>query len=270
MTEEEFYRIYTFLKSRYGIDMSRKKEIIKGRLENYVRNHGYKDYHGYMDALEADETGTMEKKLVDMLTTNHTYFMREAEHFEYLRQVVFPYLKKKEERYKDLRIWCGAASTGEEPYTLAMLIMDYLGLEKEQWDTQILATDISTEVLSHAMQGVYTKEQTEPLPEHFKRRFFKNLPDGEHVKVTEELKKEVIYRKFNLMDPFPFRRKLHVIFLRNVMIYFDDKTKKEVLQKVYDALEPGGYLFIGRTETVDRNVVPFELVQASIFRKREV
>ena len=269
MTDEEFYRIYRFLKSRYGIDMSRKKEIIKGRLENYVRNQGFVDYHSYMNALEADKTGEMEKKLVDILTTNHTYFMRESEHFEYLRKEVLPYLKKKEEKNKDLRIWCGAASTGEEPYTLAMLVMDFFGLEKQHWDTQILATDISTEVLSHAMTGVYTKDQTEPLPEHFKRRFFKNLPDGEHVKVTEELKGEVFYRKFNLMDPFPFRKKLHVIFLRNVMIYFDDKTKKELLQKVYDALEPGGYLFVGRTETVDRNAVPFELVQASIFRKRE-
>ncbi len=270
MTEEEFYRIHTFLKSRYGIDMSRKKEIIKGRLENYVRNNGYKDYHTYMNALEADKSGTMDKKLVDLLTTNHTYFMRESEHFDYLRKVVFPYLRKKEERSKDLRIWCGAASTGEEPYTLAMLLTDYLGLEKDEWDMQILATDISTEVLSHAMEGVYTKEQTQPLPEHFRRRFFRELPDGEHVRVTEELRKEVLYRKFNLMDPFPFRRKLHVIFLRNVMIYFDDKTKKELIQKVYDALEPGGYLFVGRTETVDRNVAAFEMVQASVFRKREV
>ena len=270
MTDEEFYRIHTFLKSGYGIDMSRKKEIVKGRLENHVRNQGFKDYHSYMNALEADGTGVMEKKLVDMLSTNHTYFMREAEHFEFLRKEVFPYLKKKEERNKDLRIWCGAASTGEEPYTLAMLLMDYFGLEKAQWDTQVLATDISTEVLSQAINGVYTREQVEPLPEHFKRRFFRALSDGEDMKVTEELKKEVVYRKFNLMDPFPFRRKLHVIFLRNVMIYFDEKTKNELLKKVYDALEPGGYLFVGRTETVDRNVVPFELVQASIFRKREV
>lgn len=270
MTEEEFYRIFTFLKTRYGIDMSRKKEIIKGRLENYVKNHGFNDYHTYMNTLEADKTGEMEKKLVDLLTTNHTYFMRESEHFDYLRKVVFPYLKKKEARNKDLRIWCGAASTGEEPYTLAMLLMDFLGLEQGEWDSQILATDISTEVLSHAMQGVYTREQVEPLPEHFKRRFFRTLQDGKHVQVTRELKNQVIYRKFNLMDSFPFRRKLHVIFLRNVMIYFDDSTKRELIEKVYDALEPGGYLFIGRTETIDRSVVPFELVQASIFRKQEV
>lgn len=270
MTDAEFYRIYTFLKSRYGVDMSRKKEIIKGRLENYVRNHGFETYREYMDALEADTTGEMEKKLVDILTTNHTYFMRESEHFDFLREEVLPYLRKKEERNKDLRIWCGAASTGEEPYTLAMLLMDFFGLEQEKWDTQILATDISTEVLSHAIRGEYSVEQVQNMPETFRRRFFRNLPDGENCVVTDELKKQVIYRKFNLMDEFPFRRKLHVVFLRNVMIYFDEQTKREVTQKVYDALEPGGYLFIGRTETIDKEKIPFEMVQPSIFRKPEV
>ena len=125
MTEEEFNRIYRFLKSRYGIDMLRKKEIMQGRLENYVRNQGFRTYQEYMDALEADVTGELEKKLVDILTTNHTYFMRESEHFDFLKEEVLPYLRKKEERNKDLRIWCGAAATGEEPYTLAMLLLDY-------------------------------------------------------------------------------------------------------------------------------------------------
>lgn len=270
MTDAEFYRIYTFLKSRYGVDMSRKKEIIKGRLENYVRNHGYDTYQAYMDALEADSTGEMERQLVNILTTNHTYFMRESEHFDFLREEVLPYLRRKEERNRDLRIWCGAASTGEEPYTLAMLLMDFFGLEQEKWDIQILATDISTEVLSQAIRGEYSIDQIQNMPDNFKRRFFRNLPDGESCVVTDELKKQVIYRKFNLMDEFPFRRKLHVVFLRNVMIYFDEETKREVIQKVYDVLEPGGYLFIGRTETIDKEKVPFEMVQPSIFRKPEV
>ena len=111
MTEAEFTRIHTFLKSRYGVDMSRKKEIIKGRLENYVRGQGFETYQSYMDALEADATGEMEKKLVDILTTNHTYFMRESEHFDFMKSEVLPYLKRKEARNRDLRIWCGAAST---------------------------------------------------------------------------------------------------------------------------------------------------------------
>lgn len=270
MTDAEFYRIYTFLKSRYGVDMSRKKEIIKGRLENYVSRQGFETYQSYMDALEADITGEMEKKLVDILTTNHTYFMRESEHFDFMKSEVLPYLKKKEARNRDLRIWCGAASTGEEPYTLAMLLLDFFGLEQNSWDTQVLATDISTEVLGHAIRGEYSIEQIQNMPENYRRRFFRTLPDGENCVVTDELKKQVIYRKFNLMDDFPFRRKLHVVFLRNVMIYFDEQTKREVTQKVYDSLEPGGYLFIGRTETIDRDSVPFEMVQPSIFRKPEV
>lgn len=267
MTEEEFFRIYTFIKKRYGIDMSRKKEIVTGRLENYIRTGGWKNYNQYMDALETDFTGRLERELVNILTTNHTFFMREFEHFDFLKQVVLPYLKRKEEKTKDLCIWSGAASTGEEPYMLAMLLKDFFGLEQGQWDTKILATDISTEVLEQAIVGRYTQEQISHLPEHWKRRFLRAMPDGEHFEVTKEIKNEVIFRQFNLMDTFPFKRKMHIVFLRNVMIYFDQDTKKQLIQKVYDVMEPGGYLFVGRTETLERDIVPFQLIQPSIFRK---
>ena len=267
MTDEEFVRIQTFLKSRYGIDMSGKKEITQGRLENYIRTGGWRTYTEYMNAVETDFTGRLEKQMVDMLSTNHTYFMREFEHFDYLRQVVLPGLKKKEEKRKDLCIWCGASSTGEEPYMLAMLLKDFFGLEHTAWDTKVLATDISTQVLKRAAAGVYTKEQIEVLPEHWKRRFFRPLAGGERYEATQELKSEVLFRQFNLMEPFPFKRKMHIVFLRNVMIYFDSSTKRELIQKVYDVMEPGGYLFIGRTETIERDNVPFRLVLPSIFRK---
>ncbi len=269
ISEEEFVRIAGFLKSRYGIDMSRKKVIVNGRLENYLRNNGWRSYHAYMDAVETDATGKLEKDLVDLLTTNHTFFMREADHFKYMKQVVLPWLKEKERVRRDLSIWCGAASSGQEPYTLAMICKDYFGLEHNSWDTKILATDVSTGVLQQAARGIYDREQIEPLPENWKRRFFRPLPNKEQFAVTNELKQEVIFRQFNLMDPFPFRRKMQVIFLRNVMIYFDEKTKKELVKKVYDIMEPGGYLFIGQTETLDRSNAPFQLIQPSIFRKQE-
>ena len=269
MSEEEFKRILLFLKSRYGIDMSGKKVIMNGRLENYVRMSGFSNYQEYMDAVERDFTGEMEKTLVNLLTTNHTYFMREFEHFEYLRKEVLPWLKKKEAVNRDLCIWCGASSTGEEPYTVAMVLMEFFGLEHKSWDTKVLATDVSTEVLKNAVNGIYTKEQIEGLPEQWKRRFFRKLPDKEHYAVTDELKKEVIFRQFNLMNPFPFKRKMHVVFLRNVMIYFDDRTKRELLQKIYDVMEPGGYLFIGQTEAIDRSSTPLQMIKPSIFRKRE-
>ena len=269
ITEEEFLRIVRFLKSRYGIDMTRKKEIVNGRLENYMRSNGWKSYTEFMNAVDMDITGKLEKQLVNYLSTNHTYFMREAEHFTYLRQVVLPYLKKKEAGRKDLRIWCGASSSGEEPYTLAMINMDFFGLEHPQWDTTVLATDISTNVLKQAMKGIYTTEQVSPLPDNWKRRFFRKILNCEEYRVTDELKKEVLFRKFNLMDPFPFRKKLHVVFLRNVMIYFDEPTKRQLVRKIYDALEPGGYLFIGQTETIERLSEGFQMVRPSIYRKKE-
>lgn len=267
MTDVEFNRIYTFMKRRYGVNMERKKEIVEGRLANYIKTNGFSDYTEYMNALEQDITGRLEKEFVNILTTNHTYFMREPEHFDFLRQVVLPELRAKEEKKRDLYIWCGAASTGEEPYTLAMILKDYFGLEHGTWDTKILATDVSTEALQHAVEGVYTREQVEPIPEQWKRRYFKADRDGEHYHVSEELKKEVLFRQLNLMEMFPFKKRMHIIFLRNVMIYFDVNTKNRLIQKVYDVMEPGAYLFIGRTETIDRNHVPLQLVQPSIFRK---
>lgn len=267
MTDLEFRRISMYLKDRYGIDMTHKKEIMDGRLSNMIRIRGFDNYDAYMNALMQDPSGEMERELVNLLSTNHTYFMREFEHFEYMKKVVLPYLRKKEENIQDLRIWCGAASSGEEPYTLAMLLVDFFGLEHDKWDTTVLATDISTEVLQTAVRGIYKKEQIAELPDNWKRRFFRSVGEGEYFAITDELKNEVLFRQFNLMDDFPFRKKLHVIFLRNVMIYFDRPTKQNLIKKLYDVLEPGGYLFVGRTETIEKGNVPFELVEPSIFRK---
>ncbi len=267
ITDEEFLRIAAYLKGRYGIDMSQKKIIMNGRLENYIANHGWKNFTEYMDAVQHDPTGNLEKTLVNLLSTNHTFFMREFEHLEYLKNIVLPDLRVKENVRKDLHIWCGASSTGEEPYMIAMVLKDFFGLEHSQWDTKILATDISTKALQKAIAGIYTKEQLDSVPNVWKRKFFKALPGEEEYQVTEELRKEVIFREFNLMSPFPFKSRMHVIFLRNVMIYFDEKTKQELLQKIYDFMEPGGYLFIGTTETLDREVTPFRYIQPSIYRK---
>ena len=267
ITDVEFTRIYKFLKQRYGVDMHRKREIVEGRLENYVRDKGFATYTEYMDTLEQDITGELEKDMVNILTTNHTFFMRETEHFDFLRRIVLPELKAKEAGKKDLSIWCGASSTGEEPYTLAMVLKDFFGLEHDKWDTQILATDVSTAALSHAIAGIYTREQIEPMPDAWKRRYFKADKEGEYYTVTDEIKREVLFRKFNLMEPFPFRRRMHVIFLRNVMIYFDNATKRSLVQKIYEGMEPGGYFFIGRTETIERDWVPFEMIQPSVYRK---
>lgn len=270
ITDEEFIRISTHMKQQYGIDLSQKKVIINGRLENYIKKNGWKSFNEFMDVVEKDKTGTQERMLVNFLTTNHTYFMREFEHFDFFKDQVLPWLRKKESRSKDLHIWCGAASSGEEPYMIAMVLADFFGLEREQWNTKVLATDISTKALNQAMEGIYSSDEIKPVPERWRKHFFKPLNNGAQYQVRDELKQEVIFRKFNLMDPFPFKKPMHTIFLRNVMIYFDEPTKRELVQKVYDALVPGGYLFVGTTETIDRGNTPFKIVQPSIFRKEEV
>lgn len=269
MTEEEFLRIYHFIKNKYGISLDRRKEIIQGRLDNYLQWNGYQSYTEYMRAVEADLTGRLEGELVNILTTNHTFFMREFEHFDYLRMKVLPELKRKEERKKDLCIWCGAASSGQEPYMMAMLLKDFFNLEAQAWDTKVLATDINTEVLLQAVHGVYDKEHVENIPESWLRRYFHPINGGEQFEIVKEIKDEVIFRQFNLMDDFPFKRKMHIVFLRNVMIYFDNETRKQLIQKVYNVMEPGGYLFVGRTETLDRSQCPFDMIQPSVFRKPE-
>lgn len=266
ITNQEYERIAGYIKKKSGIDLSEKKVLIQGRLDNYMQKSGYQSYNEFMDLVEKFPNGAEAEFLMNALTTNHTYFWREYEQFLYLKKVVFPKLKEAEARSKDWRIWCAASSSGEEPYTLAMLCMDYLGLEQAAWDTTILATDIDTNVLEKAVRGVYTRESVEQLPHQYVRRFFRAINENEY-QVSDELKRQVLFRKFNLMDPLPFRKKLHVVFLRNVMIYFDEKTKTRILENIYDKMEQGGYLFIGSTESISHCHGKFRYIQPSIYRK---
>ncbi len=266
ITDSEFQRIVTYVKRNFGIDLSQKRVLVGGRLENYLVRNGYANYNEFMEKVEKNPKGSEATDLINILTTNHTYFMRESEHFDFMKNVALPWAKSKAMGTKDLRVWCGASSTGEEPYTLAMIIKDFFGVENSAWDTRLLATDISMKVLGHASKGVYLREDVEPLPASWKKRYFKQISQ-EEFRVKDELKKEVIFRQFNLMDPITFKKRFHIVFLRNVMIYFQDDTKYQLIQRIYDHMEPGGYLFIGLTERLDRQMVKFNYVQPSIYRK---
>lgn len=229
MTEAEFLRIYRFIKSRYGIDMERKKEIMQGRLENYLRIHGFQDYSEYMNAVEMDFTGKMERDLVNILTTNHTFFMREFEHFDYLRQVVLPELKKTEDRKKGFvyLVWCsihGAGALHACHVDERLLWVGAWNVGYQSFGNGYFHRGFGT----GSCRKIYQK-QIECLPEHWKRRFLRTTNGGEQYEMTAEIKNEVIFRQFNLMDVFPFRRKMHIVFLRNVMIYFDKETKDKLI-----------------------------------------
>ena len=191
ITEEEFQRIVKYMKRKAGINLSAKRVLIQGRLDNYLQKEGYHSYSEFMGVVEAFPAGVQAEYLLNALTTNHTYFWREYEQFLYLKETVFPKLAQKTASTKDWHIWCAASSTGEEPYTLAMLCMDYLGLEHSNWDTKILATDIDTHVLETARRGIYAKDSVEQLPATYVRRFFRKYNDKEY-QVTKELKDEVL------------------------------------------------------------------------------
>ncbi len=266
MTDREFERVEQFIGNRCGIDLTNKKVLVEGRIETYLLRNDMGNMISFMDQVEKDVTGKLAEALVNIITTNHTYFMREFEHLTFLKQVILPELKQRCQNTRDLRIWCGASSTGEEPYMIAMVLSDFFGLDKANWDTTVLATDISTDVLKTAQKGIYTEEQVKNIPPTWLSHYFRRNARGQYS-VTEELKKEVLFRQFNLMNPFPFRQQLHVVFMRNVMIYFNKQTKQKLLNQIYDVLEPGGYLFLGTTESIDRGSTGFQYVQPSIFRK---
>ena len=202
ITEQEFHRIVVYVKQKYGIDLNGKQILVNGRMENYLLRNGYSGYDEYMTKVEKNPKGEEARNLINVLTTNHTYFMREFEHMDFMRKVVLPQIKAKEAGKRDVRIWSAASSTGEEPYTIAMVLKDFFGLDHKMWDTRVLATDLSTKVLEQAQRGKYLKEQIDPLPEGWKRRFFKRVNELEY-QVTPELKQELIFRQFNLMNPFP-------------------------------------------------------------------
>lgn len=213
-----------------------------------------------------DKTGKAITVLIDKITTNHTYFMREANHFYYLRDKVLPHLSQTV-KDNDLRIWSAACSTGEEPYTLAMIIDEYFGRNKMYWDAKILATDISSQALASAQKGSFTVDRIQPLPSTWKINYFTQLQPGVY-NINESIKKEVIFRKFNLNERiFPFRKKFHIIFCRNAMIYFGEETKKNLISKFYDSLCTGGYLFIGHSESIDRRYSKFRYVMPSVYQK---
>jgi Methylase of chemotaxis methyl-accepting proteins len=270
ITEKEFKKFADYIKINYGIHLKTDKQaLVAGRLNNVLLCNNFNSLSDYMDYVLSDRTGQAVITLLDKITTNHTFFMREVDHFYFFRDKVLTYLSKTV-KDKDLRIWSAACSSGEEPYTLAMIIDEYFGKEKMLWDTKILATDISNNVLDIAQNGIYTKEGIAALPTSWKMNYFKEYDSGKVI-LSEKIRNEVILRRLNLMDPiFPFKRKFHVIFCRNVMIYFDQPTKNALINKFYDVLKPGGYLFIGHSETVQRDTSKFLYIEPSVYQKGSV
>lgn len=267
ITDREYVLLTDYIYENYGIKLGNgKKSLVVGRLQNVLLQKKFSSFSEYYDYVVSDKTGDAVATLVDKITTNHTFFMRESEHFYYFRDKVLPRLASTIKN-KDLRIWSAGCSTGEEAYTLAMIMQDYFGADKPQWDTRVLATDISSKVLETAKKGEYLSKGIEEFPLYWRTNYFKKIDDDKSI-VTNRIRNEVIFRSFNLMNSsFPFKKKFNVIFCRNVMIYFDTQTKNELVERFYDFMEPGGFLFIGHSESINRDETRFKYVMPAVYRK---
>lgn len=261
LTDEEFNGLVKFIRSNYGIDLSKKRLLIEARMYSVLTEKKLTSFSEYFELLRRD--GRELNTLLNKLTTNHTYFMREPRHFEFLKDVILP-RQEKTNRERSLRIWSAGCSTGEEAYTAVMVMKDYF-LGSPGWDYRILATDISTKVLASAQQGSYTAESLRNLPSEWERRYFRK--SGDTYALSEEIRREVIFRQLNLMDDFHFKRPFDLIFCRNVMIYFNQDSKNRLVQKFYELLKPGGFLFIGHSETIQRDAAGFRYIEPSIYQK---
>ncbi|MBC7838483.1 MAG: protein-glutamate O-methyltransferase CheR [Nitrospiraceae bacterium] len=266
ITAEEFQRFRTLIYDESGISLSeQKKSLLASRLSKRLRDLDLATFSDYYATVMEDQTRQEFTRLLDLISTNKTDFFREPKHFDFLRERIIPEL----ECAKRIRIWSSACSTGEEPYTIAMTLYEAVQ-NPAQWDFKILASDLSTRVLAKAASGLYDEDRFRDVPPEFiKRHFLRGLGEQTGVfKVKPHLADAITFRRLNLMDDrFPIKHPLDLIFCRNVMIYFDRPTQETLVNKFHHYLKPGGYLFIGHSESLQWVKHPFESLAPTIYQK---
>lgn len=272
LTDQEFQQIRDLVYSWFGINLTdQKRALVVGRLNRVLRDLKFDTFQEYYDYIVKDDTGHALSVLVDRISTNHTFFYREHDHFDFLRDDILPGMIEEQRRRgkKELRFWIAGCSSGEESYMIAMIVRDLLGSELSSWEVGLLATDISTIALEKAEKGVYTAENVEHLPVEYKRRYMSKQKDGSW-QVQESLKSMITHRRLNLMrTSFPFKRQFHIIFCRNVMIYFDRQTREGLVERFHRYTVPEGYLFIGHSETLGRHNDLYRYIKPAIYRRMD-
>ena len=263
LTDQEFETMTVYIRENYGINLEKKRHLIEARMYSVLTQKNLTSFTDYFSLVRHDSQEAA--AMLNKLTTNHTYFMRERAHFDYLTGVILPE-QEKTNRQKELRIWSAGCSTGEEAYTAILFMTEYFGTRRFEWDYSILATDISLKVLEAAPNPVYPGEALKDVPPAWRRKYFTAAPDGCYT-LNREVREQVTFRRLNLMEPFVFKKPFDLIFCRNVMIYFDQPTKTRLANKFYDVLKPGGYLFIGHSESLQRDASRFRYLQPSIYQK---
>jgi chemotaxis protein methyltransferase CheR len=273
LTPESFARFSAFITRELGIKMSEGKiPMLQSRLMRRLRDLHLGSLEEYRDYLFDSPNAEEERvRFIDAVTTNKTDFFREPHHFDYLVKTALPALRKQHGNASTWKfnLWCAGCSSGEEPYTQAIVLSEY-AKGTDGFDFALLATDISTRVLEHARMGIYQESRIDPVPLALRHGYFmrSRSPSRSLVRVVPALRRRISFHRLNFMDAdYRVKDRFQVIFFRNVMIYFDKPTQEAVINKLCRNLEPGGYLFVGHSESLAGLAIPVEQVASAVFRK---
>ncbi|WP_299797787.1 protein-glutamate O-methyltransferase CheR [uncultured Shewanella sp.] len=261
MTQADFDFIQSLAYENTGIVLpERKKHMVYSRLSRRLRQLSLGSFAQYCSHIQ--NTPDEMINFVNALTTNLTAFFREEHHFRYLENKVVPQWKQGKNRR--LRVWSSACSTGEEPYSIAMILEQYFS--GAEWDLKILATDLDTNVLSKASVGSYAKESVTNLPARYIEKYARQTDNGQKIQMSSTIQKMIHFKQLNLLGEWPMKGPFDIIFCRNVLIYFDNETKRKIISRFRELLSPQGYLFIGHSETLTHISEDFDLIGQTIYR----
>jgi chemotaxis protein methyltransferase CheR len=273
ITAEEYDRVRKLVYERAGINLgSNRQHLVQARLAKRIRVGGFEGFRDYFKHLNADTSSDEIAHLIDAISTNTTFFFREADHFDFLAKSLEEKIKNErlDQKPSTLRIWSAACSSGEEPYTLAMVLHKILQ-NYPSIDLKILATDISQKILAQACTGQYDLQKVKSIPDEYRRGSFHPIDKASMMyEVAPEIRKYITFAYFNLMTPqYPFRFGFDYIFCRNVMIYFDRQTQETVINRMAGHIRPNGYLIVGHSESLNGLNHKLEYVKPTIYRQKD-
>ena len=271
LTEKDFRMVSEVIYEHCGIHLHEgKKELVRARLAKQIRVGGFADVQDYLNHVFKDKTGRAFSIMVDSLSTNLTSFFRESQHFNYLQQMHLPALmqRKQKQGRQRIRAWSAGCSSGEEPYTIAITLLDAVQ-GRGAWDVKVLGTDISTRMLDTAGKGIYSAQRVAPVPAVLKQRYLiaSKVQGHKQFEVSKALRDVVILKYLNLMESWPIKGPLDFIFCRNVMIYFDKPTQERLVNRYFEVLDHKGILFTGHSESLTGIQHGFTYVEPTIYMK---
>ncbi len=263
-TDDDFKKVSEKVYNSCGIVLGEhKREMVYSRLARRVRSLQLSNFKQYLEYLEAHHNQEF-SDFINAITTNLTAFFREQHHFDYLQTQIFPKLLIANKDTRRVRIWSAGCSTGEEPYSLAMVLS---GVFPRDWDVKILATDLDSNVLAKAQSGTYTAANVNGLEPSQLKRWFLRSKDGEQFKVKPELQQMISFKRLNLLQEWPLKGPFDVIFCRNVVIYFDKETKEQLFERYHQVLAMDGHLMLGHSETMSKAHQEFKNLGKTMYQK---